>query len=353
MKQTIRKITCIFIALCLLAPIIGHANSWGQINQEITRPEGWQQIVKDSPFQLGTSQDITLADGRTYSEIAFGSYPSMDGSTVSVPMAMEFARQHLGMNEADVKEFVTFSTTHNAYINLIDQKPNGTPQIVTTGAILSDAQPVDVFIGTEPSDEELAYAAEQGVTLHKEPICFDAFVFITHKDNPVENLTVEQIQKIYTGEYTNWEQVGGLDAEIRPYQREMNSGSQTAMENLVMKGKPMALTGATFYFANEMSSLVSKIGGYQNTPDAIGYTYKYYIDTLYKDDSIKVLSVDGVYPSAENLRNSTYPFTTSYYGVIRADDASTIAADFLAWMVSEEGQRCIAQAGYIPYMPLD
>ena len=55
-------------------------------------------------------------------------------------------------------------------------------------------------------------------------------MFITHKDNPIDSLTIEQIQSIYSGKITNWNQVGGEDLEIKAYQREGNSGSQTAME---------------------------------------------------------------------------------------------------------------------------
>lgn len=62
---------------------------------------------------------------------------------------------------------------------------------------------------------------------------------------------------------------------------------------------------------------------------------------------IKVLAIDGVSPTPENLRNGTYPLTITYYGVIRAEDEDNVGGRFLDWMVSEEGQRCIDQAGYV------
>lgn len=322
------------------------AGSWNQINQVLTRPEGWRSYVAESPFSLGLPEQVATVAGAPLYEMGYGSYPSIDGSTVAVPMAMEFARQHLPLEESDLAGFIFFSTTHGAYEHLIGQLPNGSSMIASQNAMMEEARPVDLILVTEPSEEELAMAAAAGVTLVMKPVCYDAFVFITHADNPVQSLTVEQIQKMYTGEITNWREVGGADAEIMPYQREKNSGSQTAMEKLVMQGKPME--GALENYVTEgMGSLIERIGNYENSDKSIGYTYKYYIDTLYKSDDIKVIAIDGVMPTPENMRNGSYPFTTHYYGVIRAGDEQQAGGKFLNWMLSAEGQRSIAQAGYV------
>lgn len=344
---------CLLLLSALLAPSAGAPEAWSQINQRLEMPEGWRRIVQGSPFALGEAREVPLDGGYSFLEVGFGSYPSIDGSTVAVPMAIEFARQHLGFTEPDLAGFVAFSTTHHAYENLILKRPNGAPMLAGQNAVLEDAHPVDLVIATEPSDEEKALARENGVELVVEPICFDAFVFITHVDNPVDGLTIEQIQKIYTGEIMDWAEVGGEPGEIRVYQRDKNSGSQTAMENLVMRGMPMTTRGVNFYFMSEMASLVEHVGDYTNEQVSIGYTYKYYIDALYKDDSIKMLAVDGVYPAEENIRSGVYPFFTYYYGVIRKGDEAAPGGLFLEWMRSEEGQRCVRQAGYLPYMPLD
>lgn len=179
------------------------------------------------------------------------------------------------------------------------------------------------------------------------PVCYDAFVFITHKDNPVDSLTIDQIQKIYSGEITNWKEVSGDDAKIVPYQREENSGSQTAMEKLVMKGIPM-LSPDTVKVEVGMGELVDAVAEYKNSQSSLGYTYQYYIDKLYKNENIKVLLVEGISSKPENLRTGAYPFTTPYYGVIRSGDEQKTGGKFLDWMLSDEGQECIAQAGYVP-----
>lgn len=331
----------VLLAGAALAEAIG---SWGQINQQLPRAEGWQAIVAESAFPLGEKSRL---EGTDFYRQSFGAYPSIDGSTVSVPMAMEFARQHLGLPEDDLAGFVFLSTTHYAYENLILKRANGAAQIPSQFAAMDETHPVDLILVTAPSDDELNLARENGVTLVQKPVCYDAFVFITHKDNPVKSLTVEQIQRIYAGEITNWKEIGGEDAQILAYQREPNSGSQTAMEKLVMQGKPLSGAQPT-WVTGGMEGLVRRVGDYENKNGSLGYTYKYYIDTLYKSDDIKTLAVDGVEPTNENLRSGAYPFTTQYFGVIRAGDEGQPGGLFLDWILSDEGQRCVEQAGYIP-----
>lgn len=342
-----KRWTVLFAALCLM-PLTGLATgSWGQINQEIVRPDGWRQIVTDRAFVLGDIAEAGMAGDVVLFTRNFGTYPSMDGSTVAVPMAVEFARQHLGLSENDLQDFVHFSTTHGAYDHLIHAGPNGAPVILSESVTMDAEQPVDIIIATEPSDLQLAEAEAAGVVLIKEPVCYDAFVFITHQDNPIEGLTLQQVRDIYTGKVTNWADVGGENRSIVAYQREKNSGSQTAMENLVMQGEPIT-SAREITTITTMSGLVERVGSYANSRDSLGYTYQYYIDTLYRNEDIKVLAIDGVYPDAENLRNGTYPLAANYYGVIRESDRESTGGKFLAWMLSEEGQRCIEQAGYIP-----
>ncbi len=351
-----RRIWAAALGVCILLGVstgltgdaeAAQGGSWAHINQTLTRPEGWQRFVQQSAFALGEQTEVGELDGAQIYEVGFGGYPSIDGSTVSVPMVMEFARQHLPLIEEDLTGFVFLSTTHNAYEHLILRQPNGSALIASAFAAMDPQQPVDLIIVTQPSDEELVLARENSVTLVQKPVCYDAFVFITHRDNPIESLTVEQIRQIYAGEITNWSQVGGPDAEIAAYQREANSGSQTAMEKLVMRGEPLTAAQPN-YVTSGMAELVRRVGDYENRINSLGYTYRYYIDTLYKSDEIKTIAVDGVEPSDINLRNGAYPFATNYFGVIREGDEAKPGGLFLDWMLSEEGQRCIQQAGYIP-----
>jgi len=319
---------------------------------DIVRADNWHQIVTDSPFHLGEKtvkgswQDPS---GTTeYYEVKFGTYPSIDGSTVAVPMAAEFARQHLGFSDEDAMYFASFNTTHQAYENLILRQPNYMSMIRSGITFLDETHPVDLLIVTEPSDDELALARMYGITLVTKPVCYDAFVFITHKDNPVTSLTADQIRDIYSGKITNWKDIGGRDEAIAAYQREENSGSQTAMENLVMQGTPM-LPPETVKVILGMGALVETVAEYKNGEASIGYTYKFYIDNLYKNDDIKILDIDGISADDKSIMAELYPFTTRYYGVIRGGEENEAGGLFLDWMISAEGQKCIELAGYIPY----
>ena len=337
----------VMLALVLAAamvPGMGRAEgSWGSINQELSRAEGWQDYVAETAFPLGEGHPY--AEGSDITVLDWGAYPSMDGSTVCVPLAMELARQHLDMAESDLAGFVAFSTTHYAYERLIGGLPNPTVTIGSRKAMMDDTRPVSLFLGTEPSDEEWAMAKAAGVELEMVPVCYDAFVFLVNGANPVDDLSVEQIRGIYGGSVMNWQDVGGEDRVIIPWQRPKNSGSQTAMENLVMQGR--TLMAVANYISDGMGDLVSAVGDYDNGRGSLGYSYLYYVDVLYKSGSVKVLSVDGIAPTPENLRSGAYPFTTCYWAVYRKGDEQ--AAAFAAWLAGEEGQHCVAQAGYIPF----
>jgi phosphate transport system substrate-binding protein len=310
------------------------------INQDIAKGPDWLQIVQNSEFRLGDF--FQTEDGKT--RIPLGTYPRIDGSTVMRPLGAEFMWQHLDLPEEYLEwVFSYFSSTAQAYENLIYQYHRND----VIGDYEFNMGTVDLILVTEPSDEHLALAAEEGVELVIEPICWDAFVFITHRDNPVNSLTVEQIRRIYTGEITNWIEAGGTDTEIIAYQRNPNSGSQTTMENQVMNGLAMIPPPMAIEIMG-MGIMIESVAEYQNDRYSIGYTFKYYIDRLYVNENIKVLEISGAAPTDENIRNQSYPFITNYYAVYRAEDRTGVAGQFVDWILSGEGQLSVAQAGYIP-----
>jgi len=343
------------------------------INQAMARAEGWKQIVQDSQFPFGEFVRGPSIDYYANPMRQVGSaYPVIDGSTVMIPLAIECVRQHWGTTNVENEvNIVRFSTTHDAYEKLFGRQtanwfwyvpPEWENSIIYDTNSMSGPhydefsrrayrvtpeRPVELFLGTAPSPEELAMAAEYGVTPVIKPICWDAFVFITHVDNPVESLTLEQARGIFSGEITNWKQVGGRDEGIQAYQREPGSGSQTGMEDLVMRGAPMA-DPQTVLIVEGMAGLVERVAEYRNGKSSIGYTYRYYIDRLYKNDKVKTVAIESIAPTDENIQNGTYPLSVNYVGVIRAGDEDEPGGLFLDWILSDEGQACVAQAGYIP-----
>ena len=342
-----KKLFCLLLVMTLV-PMLALAEnpdtgSWGQINQAISRKEGWKQFATGNSFHLGETKPLEGSDSLCIGE--WGTFPSMDGSTVCVPMAMELARQWLNLPEEDMNGFVNFSTTPYAYDRLIKGSPNPLVTIKSQNMMMDDTHPIDLVLATYPNADERKEAEDAGVELVYVPFCCDAFIFMVNDQNPVDSLTVRQIQEIYTGRIVTWEQVGGEVRGIDAYQRPHGSGSQTAMEEMVMKGMIMNAAKEN-YISDGMADAVQQVGNYNNGLKAIGYSYLYYVNTLVESSGIKVLSVDGISPTPENLQSGSYPFTVNYYAVYRKGDTQTEA--FVNWLISDEGQQTVAQAGYIP-----
>ena len=335
--------------------------AYGNINQFIVKGPDWKPIVKDKTlFVLGEVYETQIGEGwsinRIYYKQSYGTFPAIDGSTVLITMAAEFVWQFTDLSDtspyqwySETLSFLNFSTTSGAYDKLIHGgTTNGVIEKSTSNLteIYYFSKRPDIVLATYPSTDELNMASNAGIELIIEPVCYDSFVFITHRDNPVESLTVDQIQKIYSGKITNWKDVGGRNLKIVAYQREPYSGSQTAMEEWVMKGIPMTKP-LTVEVVTSMGMLINAVAGYENSTMSLGYTYKYYVDRLYKSPDIKILKVDGILPSDENVRNNSYAFIAPYNAVIHSTDVDEVGGRFLNWMLSDEGQTCITQAGYV------
>lgn len=290
-----------------------------------------ESVTKNSHKAQQTPQ-ITLNPGNTkVQETLFTkeSYPRVDGSTATIPLSEAYASKLLGIPSNDAKSFVKHNTTHPAYENLINDN-------------------ADIIFVTEPSDEELKLAKDSNIEIEVVPIVKDAFVFLVNSKNPVESLTDKQIRDIYQGKTTNWKSVGGNDKEIIAYQRTKNSGSQTLMENLVMKGLKMA-SPKKEYVPSEMSILVDKVAGYDNSDKAIGYSVFYYAKTMYSKNTIKLIAVNGIRPEKETIMKGSYPYTSAYYAVFKkSEPEDSNVRKLLKWILGNEGQSISEEAGYVP-----
>ncbi|MDE6101952.1 MAG: substrate-binding domain-containing protein [Ruminococcus sp.] len=187
----------------------------------------------------------------------------------------------------------------------------------------------DIIFCAEPSAEQLEYANEQGVELEFVPIGHEAFVFIVNNENPVDNLTVEQIRDIYSGKYKNWSQVGGDNTIIDPVQRIEGSGSQSVMvsfmDGIPMKKNPFGFMGR-----------------------AVGFSFRYYVSEIVDNGGVKMLSVNGVYPDKENISSEKYPITVDFYAVYRKDNPNANIKLLIDWILSDDGQEIVEKSGYIP-----
>ena len=267
---------------------------------------------------------IDMLIPRMYTE---ATYPKIDGATAAIPLGERLSRELLGKDILQAKYFVKFNTTHNAYVNLVNKN-------------------ADIIFAAEPSEEELKLSEEAGIKMKLTPIGMDAFVFIVNKNNKIDNLSVDEIRKIYSGEVTNWRDLGGKDEEIIAYQRPENSRSQTLMENVVMKGLIM-MEPPTERIPALMGDMINVIS-YKNSENAIGYTVYYYANEMNKNENIKFLSVNGVPCNKDTIREKEYPFSGPIYAITRENDENESVKKLLDYLVSEKGQKTVEKGGFVP-----
>ena len=257
--------------------------------------------------------------------------PRMDGSTSLVPLAQAAAGVLLGESRESVEDITQFNRTSQSYTNLMWGHCE----------LLIASWPAE-YVFEELDAAEFAYEME--------PIATDALIFVVNESNAVDNLTTEEIIGIYSGEITNWSQVGGADEPIAPFQRNAGAGSQALMEKLVMGDTPLMEAPAE-YMADSMGMLMEYVKSYDNSANAIGYSVYYYANDMRMAEGLKIISVDGVEPTDENIRSGAYPHLSNYYTVIAADEAADSPARVMfEWLQSAEGQRLVESEGYVPVM---
>ncbi len=187
----------------------------------------------------------------------------------------------------------------------------------------------DIIICAKPSAEQLAYAKEKSADLEMIPIGCEAFVFLVNGDNPVDDLSQQQIKDIFSGKCKNWSEAGGKNIPINPLSRNEGSGSQTAMLSF-MNGEEIKKNPI----------------GFMGSP--IGFSFRYYVEDVVENGNVKMLSVDGVYPDRENIANGNYPIVSNFYAVYDKNNDNPNIQPLIEWLLSEEGQRIIDETGYIP-----
>ena len=207
-----------------------------------------------------------------------------------------------------------------------------------------------ILVARPPSDDELQAARAGRIDLHLRAVALDAFVFLVNAENPVDDLALETIQDIYAGGITHWdrleaggEQSSSAGQEIHTYQRNRNSGSQELMETLVMRGVPMLDSPDMI-----LETMMGPINAISEDPWGIGYSVYYYAVFIFPSEYVKLIGVDGVAPTSDNIADRSYPLTTEVYAVIRKGTPQDSTAVLLRnWLLTEEGQAVISESGYV------
>ena len=266
---------------------------------------------------------------------------TMDGATALYPVYAAFVQavfpQRTVTGYSHVNSTVKCTGTVDAYQRLIDRE-------------------VHMIFAAAPSQAQLDAAAAAGVELHLTPIGKEAFVFFVNSKNSVTGLSVEQIQEIYSGTITNWREVGGANQSIRPFQRMENSGSQSALERL-MAGLPLLEPEMEDRVAS-MGGIIQEVASYRNYKNAIGFSFRFYATEMVSSNDIRLLALDGVTPTRETIRDGSYPLSSDFYAVTAApvgqsppQDRDPVLAEFLDWILSEQGQSLVEKTGYVSVLP--
>ena len=294
---------------------------------------------------------VSEEDNEGIEGISFENYPRVDGATSTNPLNWLVACKLLGIHYEwgpSILEYVVWpvwnelpeeygrifieriknSQTHGAFMNLI----NGDADIILTHRTISP--------------DEKAYADAIGVTLIETPIASDAFVFVVNLNNPVKSLTVEQVQKIYTGEITNWSQVGGHNVEMKVFTRPRNSGSEEVFRTLVMKD----LVPLDFQ-ESEISTMWGVFPEVTQNVEGICYSFNAYkeLQVRSSDNSVPKIAINNIFPDKITVQNRTYPFISEVHVAIRSDlDRNSMAYRLYEWLQSEQAKWSIVECGFVP-----
>ena len=177
---------------------------------------------------------------------------------------------------------------------------------------------------------------EKAAGLKETVLAYDGIAIIVHPDNPVSDLSIEQIAKLYTGEITNWKDVGGSDAEVVLIGREAASGTRDGFESITD-------TKDKCQYRQELTSTGDVITAVSQNPDAIGYASLAAIK-----DSVKALSVDGVTPSETTVKDGSYPVQRPFVLVtVEGKALSAAAQSFFDYATSADAADIIAKAGAV------
>ncbi len=274
---------------------------------------------------------LTACTGAGNYKFTKESFPKVSGSASleNLAKAIVAAASESDINEVD--ELVDFSmSTFDAYKALCDKE-------------------VDFLLAYEPDAETLKYFKEKKQNLEMTEIVLDATVLVTSFKNGVDELTENQVNGIYSGRIKTWDEVGGEESVILPYQSLDGSAERELFDRTLNMGD--RLNVATKDTVISSDGLFTAVSQYKNSKNAIGYaTYsqaQLLANGLSNNSTVKLLKIDGIAPNAETVKNGEYPLSASVYAVIRKGSLSSSPERVLYnWVCSEQGRELAEREFY-------
>ena len=283
------------------------------INTQEYLPFKWRSKivkVKDASLKLKRDDDL----------------PILDGATAAFPVYSAFIHATYPRSTKLGDGVFEYNNTVGGYRKLAERK-------------------TDIFFGAYPSEEQIEYANRNGTVFQYTQIGSEAFVFFVHKDNPLDSLTAEQIRGIYAGQITNWKEVGGNDEPIAAFQRNEGSGSQSML--LRFMGDTPLMEPPMSQVSGFMGGIIEEVADYRSHAGSIGFSFRFYVEGIIQHPDIKLIAIDGVAPTVENIRNQSYPIVAPVYAVTWEGNSNPNVQRLLDWILSEEGQYIIEETGYV------
>ena len=350
-KRLLIPAVCILLCIGLCTGLYLNRPSKRYAGHGFDYMHGWSSTDFTDYMVCSTHSKLAALDHEAALKISDpDEMPVMDGAEACYPVYAAIAKavyedidriEEEAMAEAERKQdrgilnqngrIVTFTNTISGFNRLIMGEKFGTGK-------------ADLFFGARPSKSQLEEAKEERIDLKITQIGREGFVFFTEKDNPVENLTSSQIRDIYTGKITNWKEVGGKDQAIIAFQRPANSGSQTMMEYFM--GDVPLKAPMTYETVDAMAGVIHKVAQYADEAGAFGYSFRYFVEELNQEKNVKLIAVDGVFPSIENIENGSYPLTTGLCLITRENDPNPNVRKMIDFILSKDGQELIRKTGY-------
>ena len=256
-------------------------------------------------------------------------YIENKGSDTIVNLALAWAEQYQ-TEHPEIRTSVTGGGSGTGMAALI----NGTVSIANSSRKISA--------------DELKQAEAKGIKPVEHVIARDAIAVIINPENPVSQLTLQQISDIYSGKYTNWKEVGGEDRPIVRLSRETNSGTHVYFLETVLR---MGDKKSKILFSMDTLLLPSSegiINELRSNPNAIGYDGLGYVPKDLK--LVAIAQKDGQaykLPSIATVNDKSYPIARDLY-MYTVGEATGAEKDYLDWIVSDEAQQIVARLGFVP-----
>ena len=247
--------------------------------------------------------------------------PKIDAASAFYPLASSMVESIYDKNSYNHE--LKYVSTNDAFKDVLDKK-------------------VDISIVTKPSKNQQKMIEDSNLDIEFVPFAKEALVFYTWKKNIISSITMSEINKIYTNEITNWEELKGNNQIIKTFQLEKDNGSQTSFETYVSNS---VLDNKNHFEIDDMGKIIEKAAW---SKGSIGYAFNSFYTKVYNSPRLKLLSINQIEPTIKNIINNNYPLMFDVYLVYDNNNSNNNINVVSNWLLSNQGQEFVKQMGLQP-----